>query len=39
VERLALLIWIFRMWSLFGLGMYTLAVEARTRLGALFVVQ
>ena len=37
VERLALFIGIFYARSLFGLGMYALAVEARTRLGSLFV--
>jgi hypothetical protein len=36
VERLALFVWIFFAWSLFGFGMYTLAVVARTRLELLF---
>jgi hypothetical protein len=37
-ERLALFIWIFFAVALFGFGMYALAVEARTRLGPLFVI-
>ena len=39
VERLALFIWILSAWCVFGFGMYTLAVKARTRLEPLFVIQ
>jgi hypothetical protein len=39
VEKLALFIWILFAWSVFGFGMYTLAVKARTRLEPFFVIQ
>ena len=38
-DRASVLIWIVLTWAAFAFGMYTLVVEAKTRLAALFIVQ
>jgi len=38
-DRASVLIWIVLAWAAFAFGMYTLVVEAKTRLAALFIVQ